>query len=66
MEGNTYSNNNHQKVNGYNGGYPMGYQRMGHKDPLLGMGGQYGIVQDGNQGWPLMAAGSGGNIPASN
>ena len=39
---------------------------MGHEYPLLGPGGQYEIVQDGNKGWPLMATGSGGNIPSSN
>ena len=66
MGGNTYSNNDYQRMNRFNGGCQIGYQRRGHECPLLGPGGQYGIVQDGNQGWPPMAAGNGRDIPSPN
>jgi hypothetical protein len=42
-------------VNGYNGKYQMGYQRMGQEYPSLRPGVQYGTFQDGNQGGPIMA-----------
>ena len=65
MGWNTYSNSDYQRANGYNGRYQMGYQRIRRGYPLLRMGGQYGIVQDGNQEWPLVAAGSGRKLPSS-
>ena len=61
-----YSNSNYQRVNGYNGKYQMGYQRMGQEYPSLRPGVQYGTFQDGNQGGPIMATVSGRNILSSN
>ena len=66
MVGNVYINSNYQRKNGYKRRYQMGYQRMGQEYPPLRPGGQYGTVQDGHQGGPPMATGSGRNSPPSN
>ena len=47
MGRNMYNNNDNQSMNGFNGGYQMGYQRRGIEFPPLGPGSQYGTVQGG-------------------
>ena len=66
MGGNVYNTNDYQRMNGFNGGYQMGYQRRGLEFPPLGTGSQYGTVQGGYQGRPPTAAGYRSNIQPPN
>ena len=53
-----YNNTDHQRMNGFNGGYQTGYQRRRPKLPPLGTGSHYGTVQEGYQGHPLRPLGT--------